>query len=278
MAASVTSEVRAGQIFNALDQDFALPDVNLSGAAYSLPSRTGNPVYGTVDEIGLDSLTDGTVGSDGAFEMLMASMRAHLHLEFEKGRITGDQYTKAYIELTSLAMGTGAQMVLGRQQAYWQTLLVREQAKRAEAEAVTAVVALETAKAQLAAMRFQAEMTEAQMVLAKLQLASEDARYHLTHFQIDLTREQIEVARAQHSDTRTDGTAVAGTAKRQRDLLEQQREAFIRDADARIAKMYLDGWITQKTIDEGLTPPTQLTNAEIEEVLTQMRQRGGFTL
>ncbi|MGQ0565581.1 MAG: hypothetical protein ACT4OK_10990 [Gemmobacter sp.] len=278
MPASVASEVRAGQIFNALDQDFALPPVDLSGSSYSLPTQTDNPIYGEVEKIDLDNLTDGTVGGDGTFEMLMASIRAHLQLEFEKNRITGEQYTKAYIELTSLAMSTGLQMVLGRQQAYWQTLLAREQAKRAEAEAVASVVALETAKAQLAAMRYQAEMAEAQMVLAKLQLASEDARYQLTHFQIDLTKEQIEVARAQHADTRTDGSAIAGTVKRQRDLLEQQREAFVRDADARVAKMYLDGWITQKTIDEGLTPPSQLTNAEIEEVMTQMRQRAGFTL
>lgn len=278
MPASVASEVRAGQIFNSLDQDFTLPPVTLTASQFTLPAHTGNPIYETVDEIKLESLTDRTVGGDGAFEMLMDSMRAHLQLEFEKGRITGDQYAKSYIEMTSIAMSTAVQMILGRQQAYWQALLVREQAKRAEAEAVTAVVGVETAKAQLAMMRFQAEMTEAQMVLAKLQLASEDARYLLTHYQIDLTKEQIEAARSQHSDTRTDGSNVAGTVKRQRDLLEQQREAFIRDADARIAKMYLDGWITQKTIDEGLTAPAQLTNAEIEEVLSQARLRAGFTL
>lgn len=278
MPAPSASETRAIQIYDALDLNFTLPDVSLGAAQFQLPGQSGNPLYQLVTQIDLRTLTDGTVGGDGAFEMLMATMRAHLQLEFDKGRITGDQYTKAYIELTSLAMSTGLQMVLGRQQAYWQALLVREQAKRAEAEAVAAVVAVETAKAQLAMSRSQAEMAEAQMALTKLQLASEDARFQLMHYQIDLTKEQIEVARSQHADTRTDGSAVAGTAKRQRDLLEQQREAFIRDADARVAKMYLDGWITQKTIDEGLTAPTQLTNAEIEQVMSQMRERAGFAL
>lgn len=276
MSAPLPAETRANQIFNALDLNFTLPNVVLTAPEYALPPQAGNPIYAAVDPVTVSDLTDGTVGGDGAFEVLMASMRAHLQTEFEKNRITGDQYTKAYIELTSLAMSTGLQLVLGRAQAYWQAILVREQAKRAEAEAVTAIVGLETAKAQLAMARSQAEMAEAQMVLAKLQLASEDARYNLTHAQIDLTEEQIEVARAQHADTRSDGTAIAGTAKRQRDLLEQQREAFIRDADARVAKFFLDGWITQKTIDEGLAPPNQLTNAEINAVLSQMRQRAGY--
>lgn len=91
-----------------------------------------------------------------------------------------------------------------------------------------------------------------------------------------LLEEQIETQRAQHSDTKTNGAQVAGTIRRQRELLEEQRTAFIRDAEARIAKMYLDGWITQKTLDDGLLAPNQLGQFTVNDVLVKLRQKAGM--
>lgn len=285
------AETRAATIYAALDAPITIPSVNLSAAAYQLPGTSGNPFYDTIQKVELSSLTEGSVGGSGAFETLMASMKAHLSEEYEKGRITGDQYAKAYVELTGMAMQTGLQFIMGKEQAYWQALLVREQGKAAEVMAVQAAVQLEVVKAQLALARYQAELAQAQYVLTKMQLASEDAKYFLTYQQADLTEKQTEVAnqqselvkeqteatRAQTVDTRRNGAAVAGTIKRQRDLLEQQRASFQRADEARVAKAYTDVWITQKTVNEALAVPGQLNNTNIGEVVHNMRIKAGLS-
>ena len=89
--------------------------------------------------------------------------------------------------------------------------------------------------------------------------------------QVTLTSEQGESERAKTLDTRSDGGTVEGSVGKQKDLYDQQIDSFVKDAQHKTAKMYLDGWITQKTLDEGLTAPTQLTNNEINEVLTAVR-------
>jgi len=89
--------------------------------------------------------------------------------------------------------------------------------------------------------------------------------------QITLTTEQSEAERSKTLDARSDGATVVGSVGKQKDLYTQQIDSFIKDAQHKTAKMYLDGWITQKTLDEGLTAPTQLTNIEINEVLAAVR-------
>ena len=89
--------------------------------------------------------------------------------------------------------------------------------------------------------------------------------------QIDLTGEQYESERAKTLDVRSDGETVEGSVGKQKDLYDQQIDSFIKDAAHKTAKMYLDSWITQKTLDEGLNAPTQLTNDEINDVLATVR-------
>ena len=89
--------------------------------------------------------------------------------------------------------------------------------------------------------------------------------------QINLTSEQSESERAKTLDTRTDGQMVVGSIGKQKELYNQQIDSFIKDAQHKTAKLYSDAWITQKTLDEGLTAPTQFTNIEVNEVLTAVR-------
>ena len=90
--------------------------------------------------------------------------------------------------------------------------------------------------------------------------------------QAALTLEQTEAERSKTLDTRLDGsTIVEGLNGKQKDLYDQQIDSFIKDAKQKAAKMYLDGWITQKTLDENFSIPTQLTTPEINTVLTSLR-------
>jgi hypothetical protein len=170
----------ADDILTQLGEDFVIPSVDLAGSDYVLPDEAGNAFYEDVTRVNVNELTDGNVGGSGAFDKLMASNKAHLSEEYEKGRITGDQYSKAYIELTTAALTSSVQVVMGRDEAYWRAGLVQAQIRKAEIEAVTAAVQLEASKSQLAALFYQAQEAETRSVLIKMQVATEDAKYRLT--------------------------------------------------------------------------------------------------
>lgn len=178
------------------------------------------------------SLTDLTtkVGENTAvFDGVMSSVYLHLGSEFEKGRITGSDYTKAYIELTAASLSASVQFLLGKDSAYWQAVLIRQQAINAEA-------------------------------------------------QKGLIIEQTEVQRAQTMNTRLDNTTtVAGAIGKQKDLYTQQIASYIRDSELKAAKIFADAWITQKTLDEGLTAPTNFTNATVDIVLSKIRTNNSLT-
>lgn len=94
--------------------------------------------------------------------------------------------------------------------------------------------------------------------------------------QIVLTEEQGEKERAQTLDVRSDGATVIGQIGKQKDLYSQQIDSFIKDAQHKTAKMYLDGFITQKTLDEGLPAPNELTQTEINDVLAGVRSNNSL--
>ena len=177
-----------------------------------------------------DELTQVSIDGTGLFDVLMRSVEIHLDQEFDKGRISTDQFAKTYISAMELAMGQAVQYLLGRESAYWNAIQIREAAVLAE---------------------LQQEMTAAQR---------------------GLILEQTEAKRAETLDTRSDGTtAVAGSIGKQKALYDQQIDSYEKDAQYKVAKLFSDAWITQKTLDEGLTAPTSFTNAEVDEVMAAVR-------
>ena len=421
----------AQSIIDHLGEDFTLPSIDLAQDEFQMPPQTGNPLYADVDRVGVDELTEGVVGGDGSFDKIMTSHRAHLKQEFDAGRISGAEYATVYGELTTAALSAGVQMALNRQQGYWQALLVQAQARRAEAETLTAVLNAETAKAQLAVARHEASTAEARNVLVKMQVANEDAKYALQKeqlkqeefrtlnvqpleltqlekqvdllsaqylevtsstnlkvqqtategFRTDLTEEQhsqaaytttnilpenlrnlvadaqlkeyqhtnilpenlrnlsadaalkeyqhanilpenkreaaadadikeyqhsdiqpenkrglqadsslkeyqhaeilpvqknlaeekVNTERANTHDSRIDTLTVEGQIGKQKDLYDQQIESYKVADSHKVGKLFSDAWITQKTLDEGTLPPSQFTDANINQVLTKLR-------
>lgn len=255
--------------------NFSVPVIDLDSSDFKVP--LSSDLYAPVTKIKLSDLTTRVVKGDGTFDGLMESMSAHLKAEFEKGRITGADYTKAYIALTEASLQSGLSLLLGKEQSFWQ-------AQTAQIQALTARVQLETAKMQLAAARMEAMTQQANFGLTKAKIANEDlahvsAQYTITNLlpqQLKLLTEQTEVQRAQTMNTRTDGDTVVGVMGKQKDLYSQQITSYQRDAEMKIGKLFSDAWITQKTIDEGTLAPANFTNANIDAVLTSLRSKGGF--
>jgi hypothetical protein len=121
------------------------------------------------------------------------------------------------------------------------------------------------AEAQTANLDAQSALANAQVTLViPSQVAQNEA-------QMELIVEQKQAARAQTIDNRDDGNPVSGMIGKQKSLIDQQITSYKRDAEVKAAKMFVDAWITQKTIDEGLLAPQAFTNAIVDDVMTSVK-------
>jgi hypothetical protein len=247
-------------------KDFSFPDIDLDDPSFELPDDTGD-LYGPLVKLTNADLTQKIINGNGTFDVIMTALNAHLADQFDKGRITGNDYTTAYIGMTQTAMSGGIQFLLQRDQAFWQSALVQAQAQKAAVDLVTARVGLKTALAGLAVAKSQAWQAEVEYATSKIKLAEESVTYDNAVKQGILISEQGEAARAQTLDTRTDGSTVEGSVGKQKDLYDQQITSYQRDAEVKAAKLYTDAWTVMKTIDEGLVPPTSFTNDNLQIVL-----------
>lgn len=276
---SCSAEVEANRLLEELTKgdDFTLPDIDMSGPEWDIPGGDGSPIFGAITKITNESLTTREVGGSGTFDALMESAHNHLKAEFKANRITGGEYTKAYIAMMESCMSNAVQFLLGRDQAYWAAAL-------AQIQAVTARVTLATSKAQFVLAKLQALSAKSEYALTKIKIATESETYCAALFnvnqmlpqQLKLITEQTESQRAQTLDTRTDGAVVKGSVGKQKDLYTQQITSYQRDAEVKASKLFTDAWITQKTIDEGLNPPNGFTNASIDTILSKLKSNNGL--
>lgn len=276
---SCSAEVEANRLLEELTKgdDFTLPDIDMSGPEWDIPGGDDSPIFGAITKITNESLTTREVGGSGTFDALMESAHNHLKAEFKANRITGGEYTKAYIAMMESCMSNAVQFLLGRDQAYWAAAM-------AQIQAVTARVQLATSKAQFVLAKIQALSAKSEYALTKMKIATESETYCAALFnvnqmlpqQLKLITEQTESQRAQTLDTRTDGAVVMGSVGKQKELYSQQITSYQRDAEVKASKLFTDAWITQKTIDEGLNPPNGFTNASIDTILTKLKSNNGL--
>lgn len=276
---SCSAEVEANRLLEELTKgdDFTLPDTDMSGPEWDIPGGDDSPIFGAITKVTNESLTTREVGGSGTFDALMESAHNHLKAEFKANRITGGEYTKAYIAMMESCMSNAVQFLLGRDQAYWAAAL-------AQIQAVTARVTLATSKAQFVLAKLQALSAKSEYALTKMKIATESETYCAALFnadqmlpqQLKLLTEQTEAQRAQTLDTRTDGAVVKGSVGKQKELYSQQITSYQRDAEVKASKLFTDAWITQKTIDEGLNPPNGFTNASIDTILTKLKSNNGL--
>lgn len=276
---SCSAEVEANRLLEELTKgdDFTLPDIDMSGPEWDIPGGDNSPIFDAITKVTNESLTTREVGGSGTFDALMESAHNHLKAEFKANRITGGEYTKAYIAMMESCMSNAVQFLLGRDQAYWAAAM-------AQIQAVTARVQLATSKAQFVLAKIQALSAKSEYALTKLKIATESETYCAALFnadqmlpqQLKLITEQTEAQRAQTLDTRTDGAVVKGSVGKQKELYSQQITSYQRDAEVKASKLFTDAWITQKTIDEGLNPPNGFTNASIDTILTKLKSNNGL--
>lgn len=172
MSSTYKVDQESQQVYDALvsDFDFNLPVINLDDPQYQLPYDESGDLYKEVTPITVDMLTTGNIEGTGVFDLMMKSVKAHLRAEYDGGRITGAEYTKAYIASIQATLSNATQFLLGKDQAFWQ-------AQAAQIAAITGVTQLATAKMQFAATRLEAANQGAQYALTKARLGTESVQY-----------------------------------------------------------------------------------------------------
>lgn len=253
--------------------DFTIPVIDTSGPGYELPDFSD---IVPLTPLKNEDLTTRHPKGSGTFDALMESISMHLKEEFTSNRISGAEYTKAYTAMVANALATASQFLLGRDQSHWQAVLAQAQAQTAQVNLITAKVQMQIARTQLAQVQLEAKTAEATYALTKMKIATEDQTFCQLKAQTDLINEQKEVQRSQTLDTRSDGATVKGTVGKQKDLYSQQVVSYQRDAEVKAGKLFLDGWITQRTTDEQLPPPANLSEANIDKALSKIRTANGF--
>lgn len=278
--ASQGGEIEAKKIFEYLTAglDMTLPEIDWNDEMWKLPFDKDSSIFKPIPQITNEELTSGCVNGTGVFDQLMQSVKAHLDVEFKSQRITGAEYAKTYIALMEAAMGNATQFLLQRDQAYWQ-------AQAAQMQAFIGMVGTATAKAEYVKTLSEAKTAAAGYALTIMKLSTEDMAYGTAKYNLDqilpqqweLVKEQTEVQRAQTLGNRKDGSPVAGVLGKQTELYAQQITSYKRDAEVKAARPFIDAWITMKSIDEGLLPPSGFENASIDKVLTKLKTENGFT-
>ena len=429
---SCGAELEANALMLSLMQgepEIPIPVLDLTSPEFELPGGLNNPLYTQVEKMGTEQLTTREINGTGVFDGLMMGVKVHLKEEFDKGRITGAEYSKAYVALTQAAIGGSVQFLLGKDQAYWGAV-------QAQLAAFNAKIQMKLAAAEMALTSFKARSMRAEYAFAKLRLSTEsinycvakynldftipkqnelltaqvaaadynistmlpkqisvmqsqldteaynrtfllpaayenklienntaqyslgnilpiqaqleqnkldagiynvsyilpkqmqltDSQFRASQFnvdemlpvqkllvteqvqaqraqttdtrtdgfaitgllgiqqntamyslnnllpaQVDLVREQKEVQRAQTQDVRSDGNTVSGATGKQKDLYTQQITSYKRDSEYKAAKLFVDAWITQKTLDEGLPPPAGFQNNSLDNVLAVIK-------
>lgn len=245
-------------------ESFTIPSINTSGSDWDIPGGASNPAFVAIPKLTNADLTNATLSGDGKsvdgtgiMDVLMNSFMVNLTREYNNSRISGAEYTKAYIAAMQIAAGSGVQYLVQRDAAYWQAVT-------AQMSLINARVQAAIGKTQLAQSQIDANTAKVNYALTKAKLSTESAGY------ISLS-EQGESHRGQTMDTRSDGVTITGLIGKQKDLYSQQITSYQRDAEVKAGRLWTDAWITMKTIDEGIVPPDQFTNAEINEILVALK-------
>ena len=167
-------DTRANALYDELIAGITIdiPDIDLS--AFELPDLTDVAVTPLTNA----QLTTGVVGGVGIFDVLMSSVKAHLLEQFDKGRITGAEYVKAYIELTQAAMANGTQFLLQKDISFWQ-------AQGAKLAAFTAKITAAVAAAQYELTQANAVTAKAEIALTKMKLSTESMNFCTTKYNLE---------------------------------------------------------------------------------------------
>ena len=189
-----------------------------------------------VTTIDIADVTTGSLDGTGSFDVLMQTMTLHLMREYTAGRITGDIYAKAYIEVLNATLAQATQFVVSQAQVAANDELLAAQIRQIDSNILT--------------NEAQVRQIDAQIELLGYQGISEQAKY---------------------LDT-VDGLTIAGTIGKQKEIYAAQAKGFKDSALQSAAKTMIDTWSVRRTTDESTltSPESKLYDGNIGNAIQEM--------
>ena len=153
---------------------------------------------------------NGAITGTGIFDVLMNTATKHLQVQFDSGKINGELYANAYIQVYQVTLQTAKDIWLQKS----------------------------TSEAQLALLNKQADLLSAQIITEGTQ------RNHLSK-QIDLLSEQITLEGIKRNNLNKQVDLLGkqvDSEDAKRDLYRRQIEGFDEDYKQKILKIMMDSW------------------------------------
>lgn len=240
-------------------------------------------------EILVSDLTSATVDGTGIFDTLMRANKTHLDEEYLKNRIKGSEYSTVYLGALESVMNASMNFLLSRQKLALEAQLMEQQILLAQVEVVKAnaqvdllkqqvinsIAELEILKANQSKVAAEVVQLTAQTALTNQQktnlvaeswnipktgllldakTCTEKATYNLTvENTIKTTGETALLAQKKVTETAqvANNFVPESVVGRQAALYAAQTTGFKRDAEQKAAKILVDAWNVQKTVDPG---------------------------
>ncbi len=260
------------------------------------------------EKLSIASLTGGEKEGAGAFDELMRTVKSHLSAEYEAGRITGDNYTNAYISALDMTLGNATQYLLSYELANQQSKLIDEQIANAKVQLEISQKQLDIADKQLDLMDKQISKADKDIELIAAQVLTQTKQLEVMDEQIDklqaeesminqqtanaltqnaqivtqtskidaekdILEQRLKTEEAQTKDT-IDGNPVAGVIGKQNQLYQNQADGYIRDAEQKVAKLYNDVFsVTMSTDADAFSrADAGVDDTEMNKVMEKLKQ------
>lgn len=182
----------------------------------------------------ITDLTQATLEGQGAFDLLMRAVKAHLDGEYKAGRIKGTEYSTVYLGALTQVMQTGLAFVLQKQKTDLEAQLLEKQIELTNQQRINAEVEMTVLQAQKCKLNAEYDL----IIEQKSKSGAETA----------LLTQKVVTERAQTLATGVDEDSVLG---KQKALYAAQTAGFTRDAEQKAAKLLVDSWNVRRTTDEG---------------------------
>lgn len=144
-----------------------------------------------------EKLTTGQVDGNGTFDLLMSTMNKHLQVQFEKGHLTGPQYSEVYLGGLSAAMTQSIEFLLRQETTNKQNELLDEQIEQAKKQTEQLVVQTAQIEAQTLNIEAQTQNTNKQTELLTAQIVTEQLRQDVLAKEILQIDKNLELIDAQ---------------------------------------------------------------------------------
>ena len=232
------------------------------------------------DGLTADVITEGCVDGDGIYDVFMKAHRDAIQQEYTKQRIKGVEYSKVYLGGMQAAMQQSVVFALGKDEAVLKAELARYSLIKVQAD-------VELIGQQICKIQKEIEFLDAQREMIAAQTWAEIAKTDANNIQsrmkellggnyngpqaatpesvigsaVDKTDAEIgllvqkkltEVAQIE-DQTLIGGSyaPVQGVIGKEKNLLQRQADGFLRDAEAKVAKIATDAFAVQFSTMDG---------------------------